>query len=468
MASGTQGAQAAQTAQGRFRRQRARTPEELEQLESIWQAPGLKATLISVFCAFGGWSLLLPVIPLAVIQQGGSESLAGLSTGVFMAATVITQAFTPLLIRKVGFGPVLALAGLMLGLPALLYILDMSPATLLAVAILRGIGFGSVTVAEAALIAELVPPRLMGNSSASLGVAVGLSQLLSFPFGLWLFDTHGMATVFIVAAIYASIGAAAAYWLPSRARAAVGSSDSSVSDASPAQPTSDQAIHAPQPAPVRAPTWKLAAVPGLAIGAIATGFAGFSTFLAPAVESVDASVAAIVAAAGLSVLGGMQMLGRVVAGRSATRTGQPGRLAALGLASGVAGTTLAGILIAFVPGGTPLMMGAFAAAALFGFGFGIVQNEALLMMFDRLPREKTTLASALWNMTFDSGTGVGAVVLGVVASALSYPAAFWCAAAFVTFAMFVAMVDFYAGRHRRWENNNMVQQLRAVRQRAKK
>ena len=69
----------------------ALSSEELEQIDSVWKAPGLKPTLVAVFCAFGGWALLLPVIPLAIIDNGGSDGLAGLSTGVFMGATVLTQ-----------------------------------------------------------------------------------------------------------------------------------------------------------------------------------------------------------------------------------------------------------------------------------------------------------------------------------------------------------------------------------------
>lgn len=448
-------------------RQPALSPEELDQLETVWKAPGLVATLISVFCAFGGWSLLLPVIPLAVIQQGGSDSLAGLSTGVFMGATVITQAFTPWMIRRVGFPAVMAFAGLMLGLPALFYVVDMSAVPLLVVAVIRGIGFGAVTVAEAALIAELVPPRMMGNSSAALGVSVGLSQLLSFPLGLWLLSAHGEAVVFVTAAVYASVGAAAAYWIPYRSRAQLQQARRSQAAPSISDATSDQIIHGPQAHPPQAATWKLAAVPGLAIGAIATGFAAFSTFLAPAVEEVDVSVAALVSAAGLSVLGGLQMLGRVLAGRVASRSGQAGRLAATGLGFGIAGLLTGGAVITFADGGLALVIGAFAAAGLFGFGFGIVQNEALLMLFERLPREKTTLASALWNMTFDSGTGIGAVVLGMVAGVLAYYQTFWIAACIVAVALLAVITDGIIGRRRQWEHNNMAHQLRAVRQRVR-
>lgn len=439
-------------------RRQALSPEELDKLETLWEAPGLRATLISVFCAFGGWSLLLPVIPLAVIQNGGSNSLAGLSTGIFMAATVCTQAFTPWAIRRLGFPPIMMFAALMLGLPALVYIADMSTVPLLAVAILRGIGFGAVTVAEAALIAELVPPRLVGNSSAALGVSVGVSQLISFPLGLWVYSTFGGTAVFTLAALYAVVGAICGLWIPAKRRAG-----RTVSSDSPSLPSTDATPSASPAAAAEdtqtAATWKLAAVPGLAIGGIATGFAAFSTFLAPAAEDIDLAVAGLISAAGLSVLGGFQMLGRVIAGRHASNTGEAGSMAALGLACGIAGVLIAGGMIIAEPQGVVLCIVAFLSTCVFGFGFGIVQNEALLMLFERLPRSKSTQASALWNMTFDTGTGLGAVVLGVVASALAYQGAFFAAGFIVLVAFLAVIADRVVGKRRMERSRGVVRRL---------
>ncbi|MGO1276395.1 MAG: MFS transporter, partial [Corynebacterium variabile] len=72
----------------------------------VLKVKGLPLTLLSVFCAFLGWSLLLPVIPVAMLDDGYGDALAGLSTGIFMAATVITQFFVPRLLRSVGYVPV--------------------------------------------------------------------------------------------------------------------------------------------------------------------------------------------------------------------------------------------------------------------------------------------------------------------------------------------------------------------------
>ena len=105
------------------------------------------------------------------------------------------------------------------------------------------------------------------------------------------------------------------------------------------------------------------------------------------------------------------------------------------------------------------------SAALFGAGFGINQTEALLMLFDRLPREESAKASALWNMTFDGGTGAGAILLGFVAGALTYQGAFVAAGAVAAFGCVVAVLDRIVGRHRVTDYGNVRETLRRVRRR---
>lgn len=439
-------------------RPKALSIEELEKIDSVWQAPGLKATLVSVFCAFGGWALLLPVIPMAVIAGGGTDSVAGLSTGVFMAATVLTQAFTPRLLRGVGYTPVMFGAGLLLGLPALVYVADMSAVTVLAIAAVRGVGFGAVTVTEAALIAELVPPRLVGRSSGVFGATVGVTQLISFPLGMWLYDSYGLAWACAAAAVYSIVGALAALRLPKVER----ENSPGVAADIPANATAQADF---TPAVPRVATWKLATVPGLSIGAAAVGFASFSTFLAPAAGEIDAGVAATISGLALSVVGLMQIGSRLFSGWYADRVGEPGRLNALGLVLCVVGLGSAAVMLGVHPSGGLLLGWSLLSAALFGAGFGINQTEALLMLFDRLPREESAKASALWNMTFDGGTGAGAILLGFVAGALTYQGAFVAAGAVAAFGCVVAVLDRIVGRHRVTDYGNVRETLRRVRRR---
>jgi predicted MFS family arabinose efflux permease len=57
-------------------------------------------------------------------------------------------------------------------------------------------------------------------------------------------------------------------------------------------------------------------------------------------------------------------------------------------------------------------------AAVFGAGFGAVQNLTLLAAFARAGEHGTTSASSVWNAAFDAGTAAGALALGVLAAGI--------------------------------------------------
>ena len=138
---------------------------------------------MAVAAAFLSWALLLPVVPLDVLTSGGSDALAGSTTAIFMGCSVLTQWNTPRALRRFGYTPVMVFAAIMLGVPALGHIMLDDAPFVLALSAFRGIGFGALTVAESALIAELVPKRFLGRASGLLGLAIGLAQLVGLPLG---------------------------------------------------------------------------------------------------------------------------------------------------------------------------------------------------------------------------------------------------------------------------------------------
>ena len=422
---------------------RAVDRSQLNELTSMWQAPGLIPTLVAVLSAFGGWSLLMPVIPQAILDGGGGTSLAGAYTGFFMAATVATQTQTPRMLRSLGYGTTMFISGLFLGVPTLLHLFGTDAWLVLIIAVLRGMGFGALTVAESALIAELVPLKFLGKASGSLGVAVGIAELIFLPLGLIIVDSVGSyAPVYIIGTIISVIGSAMALLIP-KLKAAPATKKKG------AQQGADDADANALPSVA---TYKLVAVPAVAISTIAMGFGGISAFLAPAARDMDVVSGSIVAGFALSVLGGSQMVFRYLAGVYADRRSRAGQLMAPALFSGVIGLALMALVVQ-----TGISVWVLLIAAVFyGAGFGIVQNEALLLMFARLPKERTAEASAIWNMAFDSGTGIGSFLLGAIAAAAlsPYPAVFTVAALLVIVGLAGAIVDAFIGRHRVAEYNN--------------
>lgn len=422
------------------------TREELEQLPSMWRSPGFLATIIAVGAAFGSWSLLLPVVPLAVIQSGGSDAFAGATTGVFMAATVLTQVVTPRLCRRFGYIPVMSVSAFLLGVPAVGYLLGMQMLPVLLISAIRGVGFGALTVAESALIAELVPLRFLGKASGTLGLAVGTSELLFLPMGLYLAENLSFELVYVLGAAVALVAAVCCLLIPNIAPD-VSDEEETAADTTTAEPARRSVA-----------TWKLVTVPAIGIFVAAMGFGTVSTFLPAAVREADAVNGALFAGVVLSIVGGAQMVFRYLAGVVADRRGDAGATMAPALLIGALGLAIMAMTVANHWSVWLL----FLAAVLYGGGFGAAQNEALLTMFTRLPRSRVSEASALWNISFDSGTGVGSFALGFVAASFAYSGAFAAAAGIMAFGLLATVLDAYLGKHRVTDYDNIKTRLRRV------
>ena len=102
------------------------------------------------------------------------------------------------------------------------------------------------------------------------------------------------------------------------------------------------------------------------------------------------------------------------------------------------------------------------AALLYGLGFGAVQNEALTMMFYRLPRSKTSEAAAIWNVAYDGGTGLGSTFYGMLLTTMAFSPMFGISAAVIMIGLVVTLLDRQLGRHRVVEVNNLAARLQSV------
>ncbi|MGV0326211.1 MFS transporter [Corynebacterium confusum] len=406
---------------------------------SLWKVPGFPETMVAVAAAFGAWSLLLPVLPMAVLDAGGSNTLAGGSTGAFMAATVITQMFTPWLLSRFGYRPVMAVAAGMLGIPALGHLLGMEVWQVLLFSALRGVGFGALTVAESALIAELVPLRLLGKATGTMGLFIGLSQMIFLPVGLAMAENISFASTYYTAAAIACLAVVMCLRLPSVHPRSSGESETA---------------EAP-----RASTWKLVIVPALALTTLSMSYGVVSSFLPASVREIDPETGAVLGGLMLSIVGGSVMVSRLFAGVVADRLGEPGHLYIPAQVIGGVGMLL--MAAAMINGWSVWWM--VLASVFFGIAFGIAQNEALLSMFNRLPRSKISQASAVWNIFYDAGTGLGSVVLAALVTGYGYAGAYGAGGVIILAGILMTGLDTILGRHRVAEIDNIRTRLRRLR-----
>lgn len=405
---------------------------------NVWKVPGYTETMVAIAAAFGAWSILLPVVPLAVLDAGGSASLAGGTTGLFMAATVITQFLTPRMLRSFGYRPVMMAASFMLGVPAFGHLLGEEAWVTLTFSALRGIGFGALTVAQSALVAELAPVGLRGKATGMIGVFVGLAQTLFLPLGLAMSDWWGYSSVYIAAAAIGLLAVAMCIRLP-RIKA--------------------QRVQPGVTALPQVPTWKLVAVPALALTTVSISYGAISAFLSPAVREIDPRTGATLGGILLSLVGAASLVCRYLAGVFADRVGMAGRLYIPAQIAAFAAVALIALVLHQQWSVWWIVLG----VVIFGGAFGIAQNEALLSMFERLPRERVSEASAIWNVFFDSGTGIGSTVLGAMVVAVTYSGAFGVGAVILLLGVAMSCADFMLGRSRVSEVDDIKTRLRRMR-----
>ncbi|NYH79509.1 putative MFS family arabinose efflux permease [Actinopolyspora biskrensis] len=364
--------------------------------------------LVVTLGAFTGYVLLLPVVPLWAVRAGENETGAGLTNGVFMLVTVLTQLAMPWLLRSCDPRVLLGCGTLLLGLGAPLFGLFTRLPGLLAISGLRGIGFGLLTVTGSALVAELVPAHHRGRASGLYGLAVGAPHALMLPVGVWLAETLGFVPLFWIAASVPAVAAAAALWI-GRVDMSAGSSGRAV-----------------RGFPLRG-----LAAPWLAMAPVSVAAGGLVAFLPLATGSATGS-------AGLLAFGIATVGFRWVAGHVGDRLGS-GRIPLPAMSLAAAGLAL--LALGSAGAGWLAVLGALGLGA----GFGGLQNAALVLMFERAD---PGAASTAWNIAYDAGNGVGSVGLGAVVAASGYPVGFVACAVLVA-AAFPAAVAARRGAPRR-------------------
>ncbi|SNR46488.1 Predicted arabinose efflux permease, MFS family [Haloechinothrix alba] len=365
-------------------------PSDRDVVRSPLRSRPFVLLLLAAGGMFFGFALLVSVVPLWVVEHGSGEFSAGAVTAVFMTSTVLAQLMMSTLVRRFGYRAMAITGAALLGAPASLLMLFTDWQPVLAVSFVRGVGFGIVTVCGSALIAELLPRGMLAKGSGVFGLAVGLPLLVGLPAGAWLAQNAGFAVVFLTGAALPMLGIVPLALLPRTT----------------AQPEEDGR------GTVRAAraVWR----PWLVMLSGSVAFGALVTFL-PLVF-VESPLAGSLA---LLLMSATALVGRWLAGIWGDSARPTGKLLVAGLAA--TSTGLLGLAVGAGVSGTAALVLGVSCVAVYGAGFGVIQNDALVVMFARVSAAR---ASVAWNIAFDAGQGAGAAVVGAVVTLSGFPVAF--------------------------------------------
>ncbi|MFG2851591.1 MFS transporter [Streptomyces mirabilis] len=360
---------------------------------------------VSMVGASASFFLLLSVVP-----RYATESGAGLATGALMLSTVLGELAAPRLVARYGYRVALIAGLTLLGAPALVLTVSDGMAWIVTVCLVRGLGFALTLVAGGALTAALIPAERRGEGLALVGVVSGVPSLIALPLGVWLAAHAGYGPVAVAAGVAALAAIVAVPGLPDR------------------EPTSGK------------PVGVLAGLrtgglmrPGAVFATTALAAGIVVTFLPLAVPAAYGTVVAVA----LFVQPAASTAARWAAGRYGDRHG-PARLLVPGLVLSAGGLSITAVT------GSPVAV--LVGVAIFGTGFGIAQNATLTLMYARVPATGYGTVTALWNIAYDGGMGVGAAGFGVLAGVTGYPSALAVTAVLMLVALIPAYRDARADR----------------------
>ncbi|GAX51697.1 MFS transporter [Streptomyces olivochromogenes] len=347
---------------------------------------------------------------LSVVPRYATASGAGLATGALMLSTVLGELAAPRLVARYGYRVALIAGLTLLGAPALVLTASDGMAWIVTVCLVRGLGFALTLVAGGALTASLIPAERRGEGLALVGVVSGVPSLIALPLGVWLAAHAGYGPVAVAAGVAALAAILAVPGLPDR------------------EPASGKTV---------------GVLAGLRTGGLMRPGAVFATtalaagivvtFLPLAVPAAYGTVVAVA----LFVQPAASTAARWAAGRYGDRHGSA-RLVVPGLVLSAGGLSITAVT------GSPVAV--LVGVAVFGTGFGIAQNATLTLMYARVPASGYGTVTALWNVAYDGGMGVGAAGFGVLAGVTGYPSALAVTAVLMLAALIPAYRDARADR----------------------
>lgn len=340
------------------------------------------------------FTMLLPITPLFIEERGGGNA-AGLVNTALLVATVVTQWLSPLLLRRWTKKQLFVVALLLMGLPAVAYI----PATdgvaiIFAASIIRGAGFGILTVISAALVIDLSPGHARGSVLGRFGLATAVPAIFGPSLGLHLLETRSAYEPALLGVAASLLGVILVCCVTQLRR------DGSMRDR-------DNAV----PGTVVFRMLKDRQLAGLALAfmLVSVAWGGTTSFLPLSLPAQGLASAASF----LFISGLLRAVGRWLAGVWFDHGVLPVRASVP-----TVGIMAIGLSLLTLDTSPAIVI---ASAAIYGTGLGFLQTFLFLAMVHRNTYGQSA-ASALWATSLDLGGVIGTSVLAGVAAIGGYQA----------------------------------------------
>jgi MFS family permease len=172
---------------------------------------------IAAFLGSAHSSLLTPVLPLFIQEQGGSPFFVGVVVAAFSAPSVVLRPFLGRVVDTWSARGVLGLGALAMGLAGFGYLVY-NAAILLAVRAVHGVAWAGYNTGANVLLARIAPAERRGEAVGYYVTAQGVAFAAVPATALWLLGPLGFGGVFLLTAASGLLTAAAVLAMPKQAQ----------------------------------------------------------------------------------------------------------------------------------------------------------------------------------------------------------------------------------------------------------
>ena len=352
--------------------------------------------------------VLIVSTPLYILKLGGSNSGAGLSTGLYSLTALIFRPLVGHLLDNSGRKKVLFSGLIMLVVGILLMNVYDSIILVLSARIIQGIGFSITSTAAATLTADVVPRERLSEGMGYYGVSMMVTNSLGPLLGLIIAEALGYKPLFLLLLPLLFISAIAGLFLKSEnfkipALKEKLSLKKLVTIEKSALPASSMMIFA-----------------SLSYGAIITFLAPFA--FSRGIEDVQFFFIIYPAAV---------IFIRMITGRFSDRI-NPVKIIipSIILAS-------AALLVIY---GAHTVKALAVASCLYGLGYGTLQPILNALAVKNCAPENRGAANATFFIAFDLGIGAGSIILGFISKNVSFSSIYVISAVSVAFSLVLFLV----------------------------
>lgn len=381
-----------------------KTPNAIK--ERLWTRNFLIILVVSLAVSLTNMMMNV-TLPLYVGHIGGSTSVAGIVMGVFPIAALLARPFSGSLLDTKGRRTVLIAGAIMVVIAALMHNFAYSIIFLIIIRFIHGAGFSASTTASGTVAVDITPYSRLPEGIGYFSVANTVSTAIGPALALFLLGSSNFKTVFITSFILAVILLVGSIAIRYDEKKSLQNSNPAADSTASSLPVEPEGKDARKSSFIETSALPAASVMLL----IALAIAGPVNFLAPYAQLKGIANIGIY----FTVYAAAMFLTRTFSGKLSKLMGVT--------KSVIPGIVLivAGMFILSQAKTLPLFL---VAAVLNGLSFGITQPTLNTVVIRMCPPERRGTANATFYCAVDIGIGAGALLWGIIAQFLGYPAIF--------------------------------------------